>query len=172
MLQDGLGWKHPRMWAQYGDGHRGVVLVFDRRRLLENAQRSLAGRGSLLFGDVLYTQHHHPGNMLPFIVSHSDWMRTPHAELAARHLAAHGDWLFFTKDVDWAQERESRLVLFGNSDAETLVGIDGALIEICLGDLVSEADAKVFSDAASVLGCHLSRASWRNGLAVRYPVTT
>ena len=33
------GWARTRMWAQYGDCHKGLCLVFDKNKLLENAEK-------------------------------------------------------------------------------------------------------------------------------------
>lgn len=169
-LVDGQGWRHARMWAQYGDRHRGVVLVFDRRRLLDAARTSLNDKGPLLFGDVLYVEHRHPGDMLPFIVDHAEWVKTPALNFAKRHRDLHGDWLFFTKHTDWAQEHESRLVFFGNDLEETFIPIEGALIEICIGELATDPNSKALLDASRSAGCALTRVTWRNGLPIRTPV--
>ncbi len=33
------GWSRTRMWAQYGDCHKGICLVFDKNQLLESAKK-------------------------------------------------------------------------------------------------------------------------------------
>jgi len=168
-LSDTDGWTRARMWAQYADNHRGVVLVFNRRRLLENARVSLRGKGALFFGHTLYAPQHHSADMLPFVVDYSKWSTSSPKDYAEHHLEQHRDWLFFTKHADWAQEQECRLVFYGESGADEYISIEEALVEICVGEAVDEADVAALAKLASNLGCTISRIFWRNGMPLRMP---
>ena len=48
------GHSKPRMWATYGDDHKGVCLIFDRERLRKAFESELNARGHLLHGAVRY----------------------------------------------------------------------------------------------------------------------
>lgn len=54
-------WQKPRMWAQYGNNHHGVCLLFDRQRLDDIAKQNL----DLLFsGHVIYGNDSYPSDLL------------------------------------------------------------------------------------------------------------
>ncbi|WP_084738108.1 DUF2971 domain-containing protein [Cystobacter ferrugineus] len=169
-LYDTNGWTRARMWAQYADNHRGVVLVFDRRRLIENARKSLHGKGTLFFGNVLYAEQGHSAEMLPFTVDYLQWRASSAKDFAEQHLKQHRDWLFFTKHIDWAQEHECRLVLHGASNTHEYISIKDALVEVCVGDAISDNDFTELRLEASKSGCPISRVFWRNGMPIRSPV--
>lgn len=169
-LSDGRGWGHARMWAQYGGHHSGVVLAFDQEKLLANAAASLGGRGSLLFGDVLYVDHNHAGDMWPFVVEYERYKSVGESQFAREHLENHGDWLFFTKHLDWSQESETRLVLFSEQQSDAFVPVDGALLEVCLGEEVDPPIAVKLASLGRAKGASVSRVLWRNGLPIRTPV--
>jgi hypothetical protein len=166
---EGQGWKHARMWAQYASGHAGVVLVFNRRQLLRNAVDALGTQGTLLFGNVLYADHNHPGDLLPLLVNYDAWVATAHADYARRHLETYADWLFFTKHIDWAQEHEARIAFFANVAGDFFIPTKSALVEICVGDLISKDHLAAVRAVAKAIGCEVTQASWRNGMPIRHP---
>ena len=101
------GWARDRMWAQYGDLHRGVCVAFDRERL-ETASRALARDGVKYVecSDVQYRDD----------VTYPMWPYPPEAEedpeVRYRRweraiLPVH----FFTKRRDWVHESEFRILI-------------------------------------------------------------
>lgn len=50
----GRGYCHPRMWAQYADGHKGVCLVLEKAALRAEIDRTITPLGKLFSGEVLY----------------------------------------------------------------------------------------------------------------------
>ena len=49
------GYMQPRMWAQYGNGHQGACVVFDRLRI-DDAAQALTALGDARGEDVRYTE--------------------------------------------------------------------------------------------------------------------
>lgn len=50
----GKGFDHPRMWAQYGENHRGICLVFDDKRLYSELRITQRKR-PIFRGRVIYS---------------------------------------------------------------------------------------------------------------------
>jgi hypothetical protein len=118
---------------------------------------------------VLYVPPQHAADFWPFAVNYDEWLDTNPDSFAAVHLDRHHSWLFFTKEADWAQEREFRIVL-NSSDGDAEIEFQDALVEICVGDRISPDDFSALVHAAGVQGCSVSRIIWRNGAASRVPV--
>jgi hypothetical protein len=157
------------MWAHYADNHGGIVLVFDRRKLLQNAMTALKSKGQLHFGNVLYVARDHNAGMLPFLIPYNDWVSRPPESSAQEHLNRHRGWLFFTKHLDWAPENECRIVLNGSNEPYEYVPIDGALCEICVGEAVGNDSMSRLRTFGAELEVTVSRIAWRNGLPARTP---
>jgi hypothetical protein len=111
----GCCWARPRMWDRYGDGHRGVCLVFDPGKLrnaLEAQMPSKPGphEPTLHMGRVDYT----PGGIAESVpVRHigGDEVFGNTREAVARHIDTHYHDFYFLKSDDWASEYEYRVLL-------------------------------------------------------------
>lgn len=103
---DTNGWAGAGMWAHYAENHRGVVLIFNRRRLLENSMAALRSKGRMFFGSVLYAPPDHHAGMYALLIDQRNWVSMGPRATAAMHLERHRGWLFFTKHPDWSAERE------------------------------------------------------------------
>ena len=55
MIDFKRGFGHSRMWAQYGEAHKGVCLIFDRAELHQAIENLTAGC-NLYYGPVEYTE--------------------------------------------------------------------------------------------------------------------
>jgi hypothetical protein len=51
------GYNRPRMWAQYGENHSGVCLVFDGNRLSEKFESLKDKKHTVFHGSVSYDSH-------------------------------------------------------------------------------------------------------------------
>jgi hypothetical protein len=168
-LAESSGAFHSRMWAQYSEDHKGIVLVFDGRRLLPDAQESLGSLGQLWFGPVEYVEHFDPGSFA-FFLEYDEVLSTPAEELARRILSSRMPWLFFTKHVDWAQEEERRMVMLPRDGRDYFIPIRSSLVEIVLGADFPVAQLSDVRHQAARLGCSVSQVLWRNGFPVRTPI--
>lgn len=53
LASDKQGWCHPRMWAQYGEGHSDVCLVFHKENLINQAKK-IFGKQNVSAGRIRY----------------------------------------------------------------------------------------------------------------------
>src|SRR5882724_7365273 len=107
------GWARDRLWAQYADNHRGVCLWFDRKALVRSFESALRERGECISGDVEYDDTH----AVPPIDADAA-VRGPRDQYLAEYRRMNTRARYFRKRLDWAGEREFRLLLLAN-DAST-----------------------------------------------------
>jgi hypothetical protein len=124
------GWARDRMWAQYADGHRGLCLLFDREKLVQEFQETFAGRGMCLSREVEYSDE------IPRLprIDLREATRDPSA-YALAYRSAHVHARYFLKRQDWAGEREFRLVLIDDAASvqPAFVPIRRALVAVMVG---------------------------------------
>ena len=113
----------PRMWAQYGDKHRGVALIFRKSEIckLVNAQFVNSYCNSISYANF-------PG-LSPFI--HKTDFRADSRSTMEDYVKSHVETLFFRKHPDWGAEFEFRSILINSTHTnyefldfgESLLGI-------------------------------------------------
>ncbi len=122
-----------RMWAQYGDLHRGLCLAFSRDRLVMDIKKVYSSF-KLYRGDIKYKD------------SSSDMRQAYHIELnegalhdfreffISEHLIKYREDLFFTKNSDWRDEFEYRLLLLtDNKKPDYFININNSLKAVFCG---------------------------------------
>ena len=118
---------HPRMWAQYGDEHRGVALIFNRSKLDNVVQKLPLETRS---GDVTYVDEFELDD------SNLVGIRAPQDCTGDiyRHLETFSNTIFFTKHADWESEDERRYVCIDrNETGFEFVKYGDALIAVVMG---------------------------------------
>lgn len=131
------GYGHPRMWAQYADGHRGVCLVLDHE-LLHESIISQFGADNLFFGPVEYLNTvRGPNSHLPRggydLVYLEDYVKYGLSKVMESHIRLFHKEMFFTKHQDWRDECEFRWVLRSENDTPLFVPISDCLHAVILG---------------------------------------
>jgi hypothetical protein len=128
----GRGWARARMWEQYAERHRGVCLLFDRKKLRETILRSLDFRELADACDqpVRYTP---AGPRLPEV----DMATLPQGAIdpVRDYIAANREALFFVKTLDWQAEHEHRFVVTAPPDDQVTVRYETSLVGVVLGEL-------------------------------------
>ncbi|MHC5065202.1 MAG: DUF2971 domain-containing protein [Planctomycetota bacterium] len=123
----------PRMWAQYGQNHKGVCLVFDRAILDKLVSAAAEAAINNYAGAVLYEAR---SNSQTASAIELEWNRIQ--ELGAKaavveQVEQHRQELFFQKDRDWATENEYRWVIHRWEEGHEYVGYGDALQAVVLG---------------------------------------
>lgn len=129
------GFAKARMWAQYGDRHTGVCLVFDRQKLLGTVKRQF-GRHYLMHGPVRYRdaalvrgiEHHEYAIDIDLYESLG-----PVAYLRS-HVQRHNQSLFFEKLADWRDESEWRIVVLTKNQEDLFLKFEDSLVAVVHGD--------------------------------------
>ena len=121
---DGRGYARQRIWAQYGDSHHGVCLVFDRVRLEESTERE--------FGENFRSKpvHYVPGHdtaSIKAVVADFD-NPDPLNHFETRVLPS-----LLSKNADWEGEREHRIVAWDRSGPVCSLTVVDAIRGLVLG---------------------------------------
>jgi Protein of unknown function (DUF2971) len=126
------GWAHLALWSHYGGGHTGVCLRFDRAALIR-AFAERAAPGALAFHGPV---HYFGGEDTPTLNGVDvGQIREFGVDAVARIYAENNrEPLFFSKDQDWSNEEEYRLVLLDDSTLPARIDIREALTGIVLGE--------------------------------------
>jgi hypothetical protein len=131
------GWARARMWEQYGEGHAGVCLVFDRDCLVANLTDSLQGQD-------LATPYHRPveyteSGKEPLQLGIDMLTEEVSPQRVSTYIEANHDSLFFLKALDWRSEYEYRFVV-------TAPPTDGGILAEFGDSLVSVVGGEKFPD--------------------------
>ncbi len=127
-----MGHMKPRMWASYGDQHKGVCLVFDKKKLTTAFERQRHQHENLLYREVSYdhslTQEVHDA----YSVNYNDFATDFHNAMN-NQIEHHSKTLFFFKHFDWLTEFEYRFVIIGGRRQDEYLAYGNALVGIALG---------------------------------------
>jgi Protein of unknown function (DUF2971) len=156
-----------RMWAQYGEDYAGVCFVFDEEKL-DLAIRLAAKRSGLdaFAGHVSYEnpavvfglgQAHGPNISLDEIDSIGI------KNTVKRHFSRYVKDLFSKKSKDWAQEKEYRWLVAGESEGDFFVDIKDSIVGIALGDRYPDKYRPVAHDLGRTRDIQVIKMDWKNG---------
>jgi hypothetical protein len=151
-----------RMWAQYGDRHKGVCLVYDQRSLADVIHKQLSDKtyraqrvryldrtlGEVTI-DPAYTVN---------IDSLEDWGNEFYAFSHGQQFV---ERLYFEKATDWKGEREYRWVVFDTSE-DLYVSTERSLVGIMFGAEVAEMDVKRIVNLTKSSPLFYQQLKWRN----------
>jgi hypothetical protein len=162
------GFGHSRLWAQYGDRHRGVCLAFDRDAL-HAAVMQAAGVRPVYCGDISYFDS--PRSMRrtddPFGIRYLEDIhaRGIDAVLEA-HIAQFSEQLLFTKHTDWQHEFEYRWIIRSSPREPIFIPIASAMRAIIVGDACAPEGIKEIIRLASPNNLAVHRMYWRGWTAI------
>lgn len=156
------GYCKPRMWAQYGDNHRGVCLVFDQKRIREKFQKQFA-KHFLIDGPVTYVDKSpfFDSAEQQFIINIDYLTGAGWREIYPQlHIRTHYQTLFFEKMSDWAGEAEWRFVTFSDSAEPQYLDYGDALLGVVFGDETSDDDRERIREMTP--GVRHLKLKWKN----------
>jgi len=135
-------YNRPRAWAQYGDNHRGVCLIFNKKKLVEkfnndNIIKSLYGKITYIdWIDIIQAQgcYQAPNNIQKL----TKLLNTP--ELLFEEVNKNDSLKkrLFRKDIDWENENEYRFLAFSKKIDNICIDYKDALEAIVLGSNVNK----------------------------------
>lgn len=158
------GFCKPRMWAQYGDKHRGVCLVFLRERLQQLIDEQFTSRYLTASGAVEYTDR----SVVRFLDEQQFTINVDVLEEEGRdsyfqrHLHTHFRRLFFEKMTDWRGENEWRWVVFSAAAEPLFLDIEKALAGVVFGDETTQENRREIRQLNYGLGVEHKRLGWKN----------
>lgn len=126
---DMYGYELSRMWALYGDNHKGVCIELDKDAfILEN------NIDPTLFKNIQYYQFDSKNQFNYKIVDYNALQAHGLEIYIKEHFRyTHLDYLFFTKNKEWESEYEFRLVHFSKNPNDEFCSIKNSIRNIYVG---------------------------------------
>jgi len=125
------GYGKLRMWAQYGENHKGACLIFDKEELTKTIEQSLHDRGYIFHDSMHYTDNH--SDWGAFNIEFSDFRNSGLENIIETKRANHINTYFFTKNLDWKDEQEYRYLVLGFNNEYEYFPFNKSLKAIVLG---------------------------------------
>ena len=154
------GFARSRMWAQYGEAHKGMCLIFDKSALEAEIQRATAVPENCYCRPVQYTDQDFGIEL--------DFNLMGETEAAVQcgvdsYIRGHIDRLFFTKLVDWRDEMEYRAMIYDDKTGPLFAAIGSCLKGIVLGPEFPKADQAKVREIGRQYHCKVGKLQWRDG---------
>jgi len=107
------GFLKSRMWSQYGEGHEGICLVFSKKIIIKTITESINDNEFLFFKqEMKYNNSIRDGSgPLTVQVNGDSFKKESSHTIAVDHIINHYDGLFFTKQNDYKDEKEYRIIV-------------------------------------------------------------
>ncbi|NFN17824.1 DUF2971 domain-containing protein [Clostridium botulinum] len=132
------GYSDSRMWSQYANNHKGVCLVFNKKKLTEKINKIF--KNDIIFNDFIkYLDY---GQVLefnqdydPYIIFFEKMLSLGIEKYLKEHIFKFNKDLFFTKQTCWRDEEEYRWVVYSsNKVKDKYIPINDCLEAIVLGN--------------------------------------
>lgn len=134
------GYMKPRMWAQYGEEHYGVCLVFSKQNFIDAIHNSIDQKNFCIFHDAIsYNILDRHSQSQSLSIDGDSFNSTTPFKIAFEHIKKHNKELFFKKDTDYRDEDEYRVVVCRSNEnsieSESLdISATNCIKGIILGD--------------------------------------
>jgi hypothetical protein len=131
----------PRMWAQYGNNHKGVCLIFNKNNLIKQVKNQTKSSYHLKYKEIIYKDivkyllsEQALSKLRIYLRMYPDKLEEP-ISIVQEVLHKNNELDYFVKDMDWKDEREYRFLLWNKIknnnydnkiiyvDKESLIGV-------------------------------------------------
>lgn len=133
-----------RMWAQYGENHRGVCIVVSKAKLIEQLTTEFDLNYRLDYGNIRYEEPDLSRNIPCLDIDGQELDNLTSSDVAINFVTNHIDELLFTKQPDYKDETEFRLVLTPKSLEHVSVPIYVDLLQCVHSIILGDAFPKVY----------------------------
>ena len=127
-----FGWELSRMWAMYGNKHKGICLEIDKEQFIN--ENPFLKKDRVKFQNINYVD-----SIPKKFIGHPEIDYTELKQygetiyLRKRFRQRYFSELYLTKTKEWKSEQEFRLIYFSNSDKDEYCSIKSSLNRILLG---------------------------------------
>jgi hypothetical protein len=144
------GFYKPRMWAQYGDSHKGCCLVFDRVKL-EACLKQIYEEENIVSGNIDYITKD---------IELTLCLKENIANEIQRFVRDNIEYLLFKKTMDWFNEYEFRYAIYSEKEYE-FIPVQSFLEGIVFGHDFDD-DDKLFV-RRKLISIETTTLDWKNG---------
>ncbi|MDP2588157.1 hypothetical protein BCT47_14170 [Vibrio splendidus] len=133
-----------RMWAQYGENHRGVCIVVSKAKLIEQLTVQFELNYRVDCGKIRYEEPDLDRNIPCLKIDGTELDSLTSSDVAINFVTKHISDLLFTKQPDYKDEAEFRFVLTPKSLDLVSVPIDIDLLQCVHSVILGDAFPKVY----------------------------
>jgi len=154
------GYDRLRMWSQYADGFRGVVIAFSAAALMKQL-RKLLGQEVFIFSNHVNYVNNLYAKDLPILMLNGNELREKGTDICANdYVKKNIENIFFIKDIDYRDEIEYRIVVHDPDDKLEYLDISNCVKAVILGDRFPLVYDKAIEDLCKELGVECKRTLW------------
>ena len=126
-----------RMWSQYGENHQGACLILSRSKLLKSLDKNDSDKNLIIKSNINYKNPYE--HRLLLNITPSDLQNKTPKEVAMDFYLLHKDKLVFSKQNDYRDENEFRIIMVidetqSQTNADQFIPIQESLIGVVFGD--------------------------------------
>jgi hypothetical protein len=155
------GFARPRMWAQYAENHKGVCLIFDRDELEQSVDKQIGTQSIIFKGSVHYTDI--PYGILDVVRLPDNYDSNLEIQIN-NHIQKYNTELYFTKNLDWKDEFEYRIVYLGKDESPMDVDFQNSLKGLVVGDDFPKVYYHVLDHFRDKYNFEVRHISWEMGI--------
>jgi len=156
------GYNKPTLWAHYADNHKGMCLIFDKEKIINDVRSEFGTLGKHKIYNKNIVEYTTLENILTkFCIKYDDYKKFGPEVWLQDYFKINYPALLFTKTLDWKVENEFRIIIKDESTKNYLyVPIKDSLCGIVLG-----ADFPVaYQKLIKLYGVPCGRLGWFSGI--------
>jgi len=159
----------PRMWASYGENHKGVCLKFNGINFNKRIRMSLEGTDKsrkVYCGKVKYADYGDTSDSIS--IDYIELSKIGITNGLRKHLRKHRKQFFLSKSKDWKTEAEFRWLVNSESEIKEaeLLPIKGIIEEVIIGADFSKTNCSALFGLCESLDIHIRGVNWKNGFPI------
>lgn len=154
------GYSKSRMWSQYGDDNKGVCLVFDKNELEKSVQDIYINEEEKIVTGSVYYQNEYGMRNSSRNVDISNLNKYGPERIAFNHLKNYYEELFLTKNSDYRDENEYRIIVMMQREIQLFLSITNSLKGIILGDNCSMGYYPIFKQFMKEKNIFVKKLFW------------
>ncbi|MGL1089214.1 DUF2971 domain-containing protein [Vibrio vulnificus] len=155
-----------RMWAQYGENHRGICIVVSKTKLIEQLTTAFELNYRLNYGEIRYEEPDLSRNIPCLDIDGMELDHFASYDVAINFVIKYINELLFTKQPDYKDEAEFRFVLTPKSLEHVSIPIYVDLLQcvhsIILGDAFPQVYKPTISQLAQELKIPVKKLHWEH----------
>ncbi|ARR51888.1 DUF2971 domain-containing protein (plasmid) [Photobacterium damselae subsp. damselae] len=154
-----------RMWAQYGENHKGACIVVSKSKLINQLETKFKSNYHIYCRNIQYEEPNLDRNIPYLDINCSELNSLSASEIAIKFVTQHTKECFFTKQPDYKDEMEFRCVVIPTSfESEPPIYIDllQCVHSVILGDAFPKVYKPTMLDLAHKLSIPIKKLHWES----------
>ncbi|MCK4357928.1 MAG: DUF2971 domain-containing protein [Candidatus Cloacimonetes bacterium] len=161
-------YERSRMWNQYAENHKGICVVFSKEVLLKSIMRQLTGQ--TFYNDYVKYSPQYSYFQKGLELDCNKLISSNSETFVKEYLQNKKDYIFFSKNIDYRDEAEFRLVVYDPKDTFNYLDIQNCIKGVLLGENCHDSIKKWIRDLCKELNIYCGIMEWRNGEPQPWPI--